>query len=152
MTRRTLALALLAGALAPLPCAAAGQSNVDTVAVAIARTAGTCPKTIAVRVATQGYEGGANIEIVPQTFAVAFVSELISATRQRVVFRASLRPAYASCRGAGRSSDGMHGFDLRQGTVDYTLTTVRGPNETLPAILNLSSEGQNPRLKIAFSD
>jgi hypothetical protein len=152
MRKRTFTLALLACALAPLPCAAAGQQQTQMTAVGIVRTAGTCPKSIVVRVATQGYEGGVNIEIVPQTFAVAFVSELVSATPQRVVFRASLRPAYASCRGTGRSSDGEHTFSLKDGNVEYVLSPVKGPNATWPVLLNLSSEGQNPRLKIAFSD
>ncbi|HEX3464046.1 MAG TPA: hypothetical protein VHS78_08370 [Candidatus Elarobacter sp.] len=152
MTTRSLALALAACALAPLPCAAAGQQESHSVAVAIARTAGTCPKSIAVQLTTHGYEGGVNIEIRPQTAAVAFVSELVSATPQRVVFRATLRPAYASCRGKGRTPEGDHSFVLANGSVDYVLTPVKGPNATWPVLLDLSSEGPNPRLKIAFSD
>jgi hypothetical protein len=152
MTTRTFMLALIACALATLPCAAAGQDETRTTAVAIARTAGTCPKSIGVQVATHGYEGGVTLDIHPQTSAVAFVSELVSATPQRVVFRAALRPAYASCRGQGRSSDGNHGFVLSGGNLQYALTPVKGPNATWPVLLVLSSEGQNPRLKISFSD
>lgn len=152
MTLRSPALVLVALAFAPLPCAAAGLESSHTIAVAIARTAGTCPKSIAVRVVEQGYEGGVNIEIRPQTFAVAFRSELVSATPQRVVFRADLRPRYASCRGRGRSSDGGHWFVLGDGKVDYALTPAKGPNATWPVLLDLSSEGDNPKLRIAFSD
>jgi hypothetical protein len=152
MMVRSLLFALVAFALLPLPCAAAGQQESRTTAVGIVRTAGTCPKSIAVQIATQGFEGGANIEIRPQTFAVAFRSELVSATPQRVVFRAALRPQYASCRGKGRSSDGDHAFVLGGGNVEYMLTPVKGPNATWPVLLDLSSEGENPKLKIAFSD
>lgn len=152
MTTRTFALALVACTLAPLPCAAAGQDETRTTPVPIARTAGTCPKSIGVQIATHGYEGGVTLDIRPQTSAVAFVSELVSATPQRVVFRATLRPVYASCRGTGRSSDGDHRFAFSGGNVEYVLITVKGPNATWPVLLDLSSEGQNPRLKISFSD
>ena len=145
-------VALIACALAPLPCAAAGQDETHATAVPIVRTAGTCPKSIGVQVVTHGYEGGVTLDIRPQTFAVAFVSELISATPQRVVFRATLRPAYASCRGQGRSPGGDHNFVLSGGNVEYALTPVKGPNATWPVLLVLSAEGQNPRLKISFSD
>ncbi|HEY0615603.1 MAG TPA: hypothetical protein VGC96_13210 [Candidatus Elarobacter sp.] len=151
MTTRTFTLALLAFASATLPCAAAALGETHTTSVTIARTAGTCPKTMAVRVVTQGYEGGVTLQISPQTFAVAFVGELVSATPQRIEFRAALRPAYASCRGTGRSHDG-DAFVFGGGNISYVLSPVKGPNATWPVLLDLSSEGQNPRLKIAFSD
>ena len=140
--------ATAAGALA----ATAPQPAPETVAVAIARTAGACPASIAVRTVTRGYEGGLTLDVTAQTAAVTFASDLVSATPRRIVFDALLRPAYESCTGSGRSKDGIFAFALRGGKLTYVITPGKGANATPPALLDVSTEGQNPRVKMAFTD
>jgi hypothetical protein len=157
MTRRIVLLASFALAVAPATsgsalAATAPQPPPETVAVAIARTAGACPASIAVRIVTHGYEGGVTLDVTAQTTAVTFASDLVSATPQRIVFDALLRPAYESCKGAGRSKDGMFSFDLRGGKLAFVITPGKGANATPPALLDVSTEGRNPRVKMAFTD
>ena len=116
------------------------------------RVAGTCPAAIAVRTVSQGYEGGVNLDISAKTLTVAYVSELVSATPKRLEFSAELRPAYASCRGAGHSADGQHAFTLKVGKLTYVLTPGLGPNATPPGITDVEVVGGFPRVLMAFSD
>ena len=86
--------AALASAIWLLPAgAAAYPGGVETLQEHIVRSAGTCPAAIAVRTASQGYEGGVKLDISVKTLAVAYVSELVSATPKRLEFSAELRPA-----------------------------------------------------------
>jgi hypothetical protein len=145
--------AALASAIWLLPAgAAANLGGVETLQVHIVRSAGTCPAAIAVRTASQGYEGGVKLDISVKTLAVAYVSELVSATPKRLEFSAQLRPAYASCRGAGHSVDGKHAFTLKAGRLTYVLTPGLGPNATPPAITDVEVVGGFPRVTMAFSD
>jgi hypothetical protein len=145
--------AALASAIWLLPAgAAAYPGGVETLQVHIVRSAGTCPAAIAVRTASQGYEGGVKLDISVKTLAVAYVSELVSATPKRLEFNAELRPAYASCRGAGHSVDGNHTFTLKAGKLTYVLSPGLGPNATPPAITDVEVVGGFPRVMMAFSD
>jgi hypothetical protein len=151
LARRT--LATIAGAILLLPAgAAAYPASVETVQVHVVRSGGTCPAAIAVRIVSQGYEGGVKLDISAKTLAVAYVSELVSATPKRLEFSAELRPAYAACLGAGHSADGKHAFTLKAGKLTYVLTPGLGPNATPPAISDVEVVGGFPRVLMAFSD
>jgi hypothetical protein len=153
MTFAPRALATVTGAILLLPAGAAAYlGGVETLQVHIVRSAGTCPAAIAVRTVSQGYEGGVKLDISAKTLTAAYVSELVSATPKRLEFSAELRPAYASCQGAGHSSDGKHTFTLKAGKLTYVLTPGLGPNATPPALSDVEVVGGFPRVLMAFSD
>jgi len=96
-----------------------GAAEASTTNVRIVRTAGTCPASIAIKWTSVQYEGGSTLDVTALTMAVATVSELVSATRKRIEFRADLRPRYASCVGTGR--DGGDLFTLRGGKLTFVI-------------------------------
>jgi hypothetical protein len=152
MLKHLLALAVVASTFTAASLPATALPGAETIAVHIARTAGTCPASVAVRVLTTPYEGGATFDVRAQTSAVAFVSELASATPQRIAFEADLKPAYASCEGAGTSADRMYAFVLRAKKLRYLIVPGKGPNATYPVLLLITTEGVDPRVKMGFSD
>jgi len=150
MTIRTVASALLAFACVSV-AADAEQTQTTTVKVAIARTAGTCPATIPIKITTTGYEGGVTLDITAQTMGAAYVSELLSATPQRIAFAADLRPPYESCEGSGRSKEALSSFTMHRGKLSFVVTPGVGPNATPPGLLDVSVDG-TPHVKMAFTD
>jgi hypothetical protein len=83
-----------------------GSPYSTTSFAAIARTAGTCPRRIAVSTTTQPYEGGGNVRVVLRLAGVATnVGELPPRRGALVAFEGTPRAAYASCEGAGRVTE-----------------------------------------------
>jgi hypothetical protein len=130
--------------------ALAVPAQASTTAVAIARTAGTCPASIAVTTASVPHEGGATIDVTAKTSAVAYVSELVSATPKRIEFRASLKPAYASCTGAGRDASG-NAFTLRGGKLSFVIAGSVSSGQ-YPVILELDVNGGDPHVRLGIAD
>ena len=147
ISRITLSM-LFAVALATAPSAAMSQTNNQ--AVSITRTAGTCPKSIAVTVVTKQYEGGFTMDYTARTMVPAYSAELLSATPQRIVFDAELRPAYASCEGTGTSSDTS--FTLHKGKLMFVLTPGKGPNKTYPGLNELDVHNGLPHANMSITD
>ena len=127
----------------------AGPAEAATASVRIVRSAGTCPASITVRWTTKQFEGGSEMDITAVTMAVATVSELVSATRKRIEFQADLRPAYASCVGAGR--DGSDVFMLRGGKLRFVINNEISSG-TYPGILELDVNGGNPHVRLGIAD
>jgi hypothetical protein len=148
MIRRTVVTALFAGALAAVPLAAVPQTEHHV--VTITRSAGTCPKSIAVTVVIKRYDAGALFDYTAQTMVPAYSAQLLSATPQRIVFDAELRPAYASCEGAGKS--GETSFTLHKGTLTYVLAPGKGPNNTYPGLIDVGVAKGLPHVNMAVTD
>jgi hypothetical protein len=151
-SRWSTALAAAAVLFSPLGASPALADTIEVTHVPVVRTAGTCPARVDVRVLTHQYEGGVTLDITAKTFAVAFVSEFVSATPHKIRFAASLRPAYASCKGSGHTADGRYAFAFNGGTLAYTITPGNGPNATPPGISLISTQGGNPRVIMSFTD
>ena len=139
---------LFAVALATAPSAALPQTNNQ--AVRITRTAGTCPKSVAVTVVTKQYEGGFTLDFTAHTMVPAYSAELLSATPQRIVFDAPLREGYASCEGSGKSGD--MSFMLHKGTLTFVLTPGKGPNNTYPGLNELDVHNGVPHANMSTTD
>jgi len=97
------------------------------------------------------YDGGATFDVTAQTMRAAYASKLLSATPQRIVFDADLRPAYASCEGFGRSKDGWYRFALHRGKLSYIVVPVKGTAANASGLLDVSVNG-TPHVKMAFAD
>src|SRR5665213_2339558 len=141
MASRVTVASLLALGCAVSPSVAVSQTTTTaTTAVHIVRSAGTCPAAIPIVVATTQYEGGDTTDVTARTMAAAFTAILISATRKQIVFDAELRPAYASCEGKGRTTDGLHAFVLGHGRLGYTITLAHGDIGTGTSLLRSSGD------------
>jgi hypothetical protein len=134
--------------LAAVPLAALSQTTTQT--VAIVRSSGTCPKSIAITVKTKQYAGGVMLDYTAQTMVPAYTAELVSATPQRIVFDAQLHEAFASCEAAGRS--GAFSFTLHKGKLTYVLTNAKGPDAVYPGLLDVSVDDGLPHVKMAIPD
>jgi len=130
---------------------AAAPASIEGLTVPITRTAGTCPTMIPVKIALTRYDGGATFDVTAQTMRAAYASKLLSATPQRIVFDADLRPAYASCEGFGRSKDGWYRFALHRGKLSYIVVPVKGTAANASGLLDVSVNG-TPHVKMAFAD
>jgi hypothetical protein len=145
--------ALLALVCAALPLAAIAQTTTTaTTTVRIVRSAGNCPATIPVVVATTQYEGGSTIDVTARTMTAAFTAALISATRKQIVFDAELRPAYVSCEGKGRTTEGLHEFVLHHGRLGYTITLAHGAEAEYDALLDVGVVRGFPHATVSFGD
>ncbi|GEM_PF-7125649 len=153
MASRVTVASLLALGCAVSPSVAVSQTTTTaTTAVHIVRSAGTCPAAIPIVVATTQYEGGDTTDVTARTMAAAFTAILISATRKQIVFDAELRPAYASCEGKGRTTDGLHAFVLGHGRLGYTITLAHGAEADNVAILDIGVVRGLPHATISFAD
>jgi len=139
---------LFAVALAAAPSAALPQT--DNRAVSITRTAGTCPKSVAVTVVTKQYPGGFTLDYTARTMVAAYSAELLSATPQRIVFDAELVPAYAACEGTGKALD--MSFTLHKGKLTFVLTPGKGPNKTYPGLNELDVHAGVPHANMSVTD
>lgn len=146
-SRIALSLAF-AAALVAVPLAGMSQPEVHT--VTIVRSAGTCPKTIAVNEVTKPYPGGFTLDYTAQTRAVAKNPKVVSSTPRRIAFTASLSRAYASCEGAGKS--GEIAFTLHQGSLSYVIAPLKGPNGTYPGALHVNVVRGLPHANMSITD
>lgn len=140
--------ALVAGSLivgAPVLAAQASMTSVP-----IVRAAGTCPASIPVTTTSVPHEGGATVDVSAKTSAVAYVSELVSATPKRIEFRADLKPAYASCTGTGHDASG-NAFALRGGKLSFVIAGSVSSGQ-YPVILELDVNGGNPHVRLGIAD
>ena len=127
----------------------AGPAEAATTNVRIVRSAGTCPASIAIRWTSVQYEGGSTMDVTALTMTVATVSELVSATRKRIEFRADLRPQYASCVGAGR--DGGDVFTLRGGKLTFVINNEISSGQ-YPGVEELDVKTGNPHVILGIAD
>lgn len=118
--------------------------------VHIARTAGTCPPSIAVEVTSKQYEGGGIFDYLAQTMKPAYAAQLVSATPQHIVFEAQLRPAYASCEGTG--SSGEYVFALHRGTLRFTVSPSKGPDNVYPGLNDVGISKGMPHVNLSIPD
>jgi hypothetical protein len=125
-------------------------AQAGTTAVAIVRAAGTCPASIALTTTSVAHEGGATVDVTAKTSAVAYVSELVSATPKRIEFRADLKPAYASCSGAGHDAMG-NAFMLRGGKLSFMIAGSVSSGQ-YPVILELDVNGGDPHVRLGIAD
>lgn len=147
MQLKPLCVAMVAGSF--VMASVAGPAEAMTTSVRVVRSAGTCPASITVRWTSKQFEGGSEMDVTALTMAVATVSELVSATRKRIEFQADLRPAYASCVGAGR--DGGDEFTLRGGKLHFVINNEISSG-TYPGILELDVNGGNPHVRLGIAD
>ncbi len=126
-----------------------GTAQASTTNVRIVRSAGTCPASIAIRWTSVQYEGGSTMDVTALTMAVATGSELVSATRKRIEFRADLRPQYASCVGTGR--DGGDVFILRGGKLTFVINNEISSGQ-YPGVEELDVKGGNPHVTLGIAD
>jgi hypothetical protein len=148
MISRIVASMLLAGALVAAPLAAMSQTDNRT--VSIARSAGTCPKSIAVTVVTKQYPGGFTMDYTAQTAMVASNAKVVAATPQRIAFNAALNAAYKSCEGTGKSGDVA--FMLHKGNLSYVISPGKGPNNTYPGALHMNVVKGLPNANMSITD
>jgi hypothetical protein len=139
---------LFAVALAVAPTVAMSQTTNQT--VTITRTAGTCPRSVAVTVVTKQYPGGFTLDYTARTMVPAYSAELLAATPQRIVFDAPLRESYASCEGTGKAR-GLS-FTLHKGTLTFVLTPGKGPNNTYPGLNELDVHNGVPHANMSVTD
>jgi hypothetical protein len=148
MISRIVASTLFAAALVAAPLAAMSQTNNQT--VSIARSAGTCPKSITVAVVTKQYPGGFTMDYTAQTAALASNAKVLAATPQRIAFTATLSAAYKSCEGAGKSGDVA--FTLHKGNLGYVISPGKGPNNTYPGALHVNVVKGLPHANLSITD
>jgi hypothetical protein len=148
MISRVAAFTLFAVALAAAPHAAMSQTNSQV--VSISRSAGTCPKSIAVTVVTKQYPGGFTMDYTAQTSAVANDAKVMAAMPQRIAFSAALSAAYKSCEGTGKSGD--IAFTLHKGNLSYVISPGKGPNNTYPGALHVNVVKGLPHANMSITD
>jgi len=147
MQLRQVALAVVATSfIAAFP---AGPADASTTNVRIVRSAGTCPASIAIRWTSVQYEGGSTMDVTALTMTVATASELVSATRKRIEFRADLRPQFASCVGTG--NDGNDVFALRGGKLTFVINYEISSGQ-YPGVEELDVKGGNPHVVLGIAD
>ena len=127
----------------------AAPAEASTTNVRIVRSAGTCPASIAIRWTSTQYEGGSTMDLTALTMTVATTSELVSATRKRIEFRADLRPQFASCAGTGR--DGGDVFTLRGGKLTFVINNEISSGQ-YPGVEELDVKGGNPHVILGIAD
>jgi hypothetical protein len=130
--------------------AQSGAPYAVTGSVPIVRTAGACPRRIAVTTTTQPYEGGGNVRVVLRLAGIATnVGELVPRRGAMIAFAGTPRAAYATCEGSGRTTEAgmVSTFTFHAGKLRATVRPSPEVQEIRARVVN-----GNPTITGAVAD
>ncbi|PSB03444.1 hypothetical protein [Merismopedia glauca] len=116
---------------------------------------GKCPKNVKLWTHVRAYEGGGEWTVIADTLAIASPATLVSGNKKVAVFRATLKPAFKSCRGVAVSSEedlNLYKFEFQGGRVIFRVNLPKDTPSNPSAIVQARRIKGRPLVRWAIAD